>query len=131
MAELVVGSFDEEAKDLSNGNKQEESQGDISEETGEDNDGNVLNNEDGVNNKLATEGPFSLLSVIVLHIKAGQREDLAVKVDVAYPVEDILVNSSKPIIFRGIPVDKAHGTNVEKNKHKCRPKVSRSKGVGK
>ena len=99
MAELVVGSFDEEAKDLSNGNKQEESQGDISEETGEDNDGNVLNNEDGVNNKLATEGPFSLLSVIVLHIKAGQREDLAVKVDVADPVEDILVNSSKPIVF--------------------------------
>ena len=28
-------------------------------------------------------------------------------------------------------MDKAHGTNVEKNKHKCRPEVPRAEGVGK
>ena len=105
MAELVVGSFDQEAEDLTDNNKQEEGQRDIREESGEDDDDGVLQEEDGVNNQLATEGPFSLLPLVVLHVKAGQRKDLAVKVDVAYSTEDILVDTSNPINFRAIPVD--------------------------
>ena len=99
MAELVVHSLDQKAEDLSNSNKQEKGQRNISEESGEDDDGGVLQEEDGVNNQLAAEGSFSLLPLVVLHVKAGQRKDLAVKVDVAYSTKDILVDTSNPIFF--------------------------------